>query len=116
MPEQRRKSVFKKKQTHHVWRNSLIALAVVLVIIITIVGVRKYYEYEAELPSLELIHNIEPSLNTKIYDRNGILLKEYFSENRVLTPLDEMPPYLPEMLIASEDLSVSAFKGLTPPI
>ena len=53
-----------------------------------------------ELPSFEQLHNIEPSLKTKVYDRNGILLKEFYSENRVLTPYKEMPRHLVDMLMA----------------
>ena len=96
------RQVLRKKGSNRL-RNSLIILAVLLVVFFTITGVKTYNVYQSDLPSFEQLHNIEPSINTKVYDRNGILLKEFYSENRVLTPLDEMPTYLPEMLIASED-------------
>jgi penicillin-binding protein 1A len=84
-------------------RNLLIVLAALLLVFVTIVAVRTYTVYQQGLPSFEKLHNIEPSLSTRIYDRNGLLLREYYSENRVLTPLDEMPVALKNMLIASED-------------
>jgi len=104
MMAQRQRRVFPKK-TGNRFRNSLIALLVVLVVLFVIIGVKTYGIYQSDLPSFEQLHNIEPSLNTKVYDRNGTLLKEFYSQNRVLTPLDEMPLHLREMLMASEDQS-----------
>ncbi len=66
-------------------------------------GYRTYSVYQSELPSFEQLHNIEPSLTTKVYDRNGVLLKEFYSENRLMTPFREMPDDLVNMLLASED-------------
>lgn len=84
-------------------RYSLSALVLLALILIAIVGAHTYTVYQEQLPSFEKLHNIEPSINTRIYDRNGVLLKEFYSENRVLVPLEEMPKYLRGMLIASED-------------
>jgi len=95
--------VFGRQTDRHKLRNLLIVLAVLVGVLVTIIGVRTYSVYESQLPSFEQLHNIEPSINTKIYDRNGTLLKMFYSENRALTPLDEMPEYLRNMLIASED-------------
>ena len=74
-------------------RTVIIALVGLILVLAVVLGGRTYFRYEAQLPSFEQLHNIEPSINTKIYDRNGILLKEFYSENRVLTPLDEMPDH-----------------------
>ncbi len=84
-------------------RRLLIALAILILVLVTVVGYRTYVVYQSGLPSFEQLHNIEPSLKTKLYDRNGVLLKEFFSENRVLTPYCDLPPHLVEMLLASED-------------
>ncbi|MBI5266714.1 MAG: transglycosylase domain-containing protein, partial [candidate division Zixibacteria bacterium] len=65
--------------------------------------VQAYHIYQSDLPSFEALHNIEPNLSTKLYDRNGILLKEFYTENRALTPLADIPPAMVQMLIASED-------------
>jgi penicillin-binding protein 1A len=84
-------------------RNSLIALVLLLGIFFTIIGVKTYHIYQSDLPSFEQLHNIEPSLSTRVYDRNGVLLKEFYSENRALTPFKDIPKPLVDMLIASED-------------
>ena len=87
----------------HRWRNSALLLMALCILFTLIVGYHTYAIYQSDLPSFEALHNIEPSLTTKIYDRNGILLKEYFTENRALTPFAQMPPQLIDMLLASED-------------
>ena len=97
------RNIFRERPSQRRLRYSLIALAALLVVLLVVVAVRTYQVYKSDLPSFEQLHNIEPSLSTKVYDRNGVLLKEFYSENRALTPLDEMPKALPDMLIASED-------------
>ena len=103
MRKQDTNRIFRDKFGQRRLRQSLAVLAILVVVLVAVIGVRSYSVYESQLPSFEQLHNIEPSINTKIYDRNGILLKEFYSENRALTPLDEMPEYLTGMLIASED-------------
>ncbi|MEW5795429.1 MAG: PBP1A family penicillin-binding protein [Candidatus Zixiibacteriota bacterium] len=98
-----RKPVFTEKGGNNRLRYSIIALMVLIVVLAAIVGAHTYTVYREQLPSFERLHNIEPSINTRIYDRNGVLLKEFYSENRVLVPLEEMPEHLRGMLIASED-------------
>ncbi len=77
--------------------------ASLLIVLLSYAGFRTYVIYQSELPSFEQLHNIEPNLKTKIYDRNGTLIQEFYSENRVLTPYKELPPELIQMLIAAED-------------
>lgn len=95
------RSPFRKKS--HKLRNTLVILTLVLVILGVVAGFKSYQMYQSELPSFEQLHNIEASLKTRVYDRNGILLKEFYSENRVLTPYREFPPHLIEMALAVED-------------
>ncbi len=84
-------------------RNSLFVLLGLILVLLTVLGFKTYNIYQTELPSFEQLHNIEPSIKTKLYDRNGILLKEFYIENRILTPYKDFPPHLVEMLLASED-------------
>lgn len=98
-----RKTKYIKAKTGNRVRNSILALVVLSIVLVVIISFRTYRIYQSDLPSFEQLHNIEPSLKTKIYDRNGTLLKEFFSENRALTPYQDMPKPLVEMLIATED-------------
>lgn len=81
----------------------ILALCTLVAIIVAAVVIRTLQVYRSELPSFEQLHNIEPSINTKLYDRQGVLLKEYYSENRALTPFADLPRPLVDMLLANED-------------
>lgn len=84
-------------------RKALLILAALTVVFLLIVLYRTYMVYQKDLPSFESLHNIEPSLKTKIYASDGTLLQEYFNENRVLTPYNEIPEIMVNMLLAVED-------------
>ena len=75
------------------------ALAILVIIISLVVS----SAVEKDLPSLAELHNIQPSLITRVYDRNGVLLKEFYNERRILIPYDKIPPYLIDCLLATED-------------
>ncbi|MFH1686677.1 MAG: PBP1A family penicillin-binding protein [bacterium] len=97
------KTVDQRAFRPHRFRYSLIVLVVLLLVLTGICAQYIRNIYQTGLPSFEQLHNIEPSLKTKVYDRNGTLLKEFYTENRVLTPYAEMPPHLIDLLLASED-------------
>jgi len=59
--------------------------------------------YQDELPSLDQLHNIQPSLSARVLDRNGHLLKEFFRQRRVLVPYEKIQPYMIDCLLAVED-------------
>jgi penicillin-binding protein 1A len=55
------------------------------------------------LPSIEQLENFDPDLVTRLYSRDGIVLHELFLQKRVFTALDDIPRYLQNATIASED-------------
>ncbi|MEA3296344.1 MAG: PBP1A family penicillin-binding protein [candidate division Zixibacteria bacterium] len=94
-----------KQSKYHSYRmrNLIVAVLIIGFVLMVVAGYKTYRVYQSDLPSFEQLHNIEPSLKTKIYDRNGFLLKEFYTENRALTPFKDIPPKLINMLLASED-------------
>nr|MBN2277957.1 PBP1A family penicillin-binding protein [candidate division Zixibacteria bacterium] len=95
-------------------RNSLIIIGILICVFIAIVSYRTIRIYQKDLPSFERLHNIEPSLKTKIYSADGTLLQEYFNENRVLIPYDQIPKQMVDMLLAVEDRDFFNHWGLNP--
>ncbi|MEW5922818.1 MAG: PBP1A family penicillin-binding protein [Candidatus Zixiibacteriota bacterium] len=95
-------------------KRSLLILAGLLIVLIVIISIRTYHVYQKDLPSFEMLHNIEPALKTKVYSADGTLLQEYFNENRVLTLYNQMPPHLINMLMAVEDRKFLNHWGLHP--
>jgi penicillin-binding protein 1A len=78
-----------------------VGLAILLVTVF--IGLVLIKAFERDLPSLAQLHDLKPSLITRLYDRNGVLLKEFYNQRRILVPFDQMPPYLIDCLLATED-------------
>ncbi|MCC7430164.1 transglycosylase domain-containing protein, partial [bacterium] len=65
---------------------------------------KKYLDVlSAELPSLEQLENYNPELVTKVYSKDGKLIKELFTQKRDLIPLNEIPLSIQNAILATED-------------
>jgi penicillin-binding protein 1A len=104
----------KPKITSKSAKKPLLILAGLIVILIAVVGYRTIMIYRKDLPSFEKLHNIEPALKTKIYASDGTLLQEFYNENRVLTPYNDIPPQMVNMLLAVEDRQFFNHWGVYP--
>lgn len=68
-----------------------------------------------DLPHPRLLAQKPIPLTTKIYDRNGILLYQFYgTENRTLVNLADLPPYVPEAIISAEDKNFYHHIGFDP--
>ena len=94
---------FQSETTRKRIRTTVAIVGAFIFILAILVLIKSYQVYQTDLPSFEQLHNIEPSLSTRVYDRNGVLLKEFYSENRALTPYADLPKPLIDMLLASEE-------------
>jgi penicillin-binding protein 1A len=56
-----------------------------------------------DLPSLTQLEQFEPELATKVYSRDGVIIKELFTQKRMLIPLEEMPDYMWQAVLSTED-------------
>ncbi len=95
--------ITKRRKRLRPGKRSVLILLALICLFILVIGYRTYVVYQKDLPSFERLHNIEPSLKTKIYGADGTILQEYYSENRVLTPYNEIPRHMINMLISVED-------------
>ena len=66
----------------------------------TIIGVNYL---SRDLPSLDSLQSIEPSVKTVIFAANGDTLREFYTENRTIVPLSRIPVALQQAVIAVED-------------
>ena len=82
--------------------------------------------FSRDLPSMERLEMIEPALKTRILARDSSVIKEFYEENRIFLPLDQIPLSVQRTFIAVEDrrfykhsgidlqrLFVTAWKDLT---
>ncbi|MBD3290696.1 PBP1A family penicillin-binding protein [candidate division KSB1 bacterium] len=56
-----------------------------------------------DLPSLTQLEHYDPELATKIYSIDGKVIKELYTQKRILIPLEEAPDYMWQAVIATED-------------
>jgi penicillin-binding protein 1A len=59
--------------------------------------------FQNELPSTTHLERIEPPINTRICARDGQVLGDLFTEDRLIVPIEEIPPLLIQAVLASED-------------
>lgn len=93
-----------------------IASVIFAIVLLTsaLAAILTYRVYRQDLPSLSRLTNIEPSLPTRVISIDGQLLKEFYIERRTLVPFIQMPSYLVEALIATEDRRFYDHWGVNP--
>ncbi len=61
------------------------------------------WKYSPELPSYEELKNYNPSLTTRVFTSDGLLLDKYFVEERLFVPIDRIPNTLINAFLSAED-------------
>ncbi len=56
-----------------------------------------------DLPDLRALDDYRPALTSRVYDRHGALIGEFFEERRELTPMDQIPKLVVNAFLAAED-------------
>ncbi len=59
--------------------------------------------FSAQLPDFMQLSKWQPSLITKVYDRNGQIIAEFARERRVWVPIDQIPKDVINSFLAAED-------------
>ena len=61
------------------------------------------WKYSPELPGYEELKNYNPSLTTRVYTSDGLLLDKYFIEERLFVPIERIPITLINAFLSAED-------------
>ena len=56
-----------------------------------------------DLAALKNLEQVKPALSTQVYSRDGALIHQYFTHNRVYVDYSQLPSSLIEATIATED-------------
>lgn len=81
-------------------RKSWIAIGVGALLLIFALSI---YFLSRDLPSLTQLEHYDPELATKIYSQDGVVIKELYTQKRIYVPLEEIPPFLVQAVLATED-------------
>ncbi|MBU0509829.1 PBP1A family penicillin-binding protein [bacterium] len=98
-----------------VWRQVWVAIIVGLVVgLLVVAGIRFYFHLREGMPSVEQLENFEPQLSTKLLDRNGVPIKEIYTQRRSYIPLSQTPPCVTQAFLAIEDHKFYEHWGIRP--
>ena len=85
-------------------------LALIVFAVVVVFSVVKYVR--SGLPTMITLDDYQPLLVTKVYDRNGKNIGEFFRERRVLIPYKDIPKDVVNAFLAAEDDSFFKHKGI----
>ncbi len=71
-----------------------------------------YTIFLSDLPDLRTLQDYTPLLTSRVYDREGRLIGEFYEERRFLVPLEEIPEHVVHAFVASEDDTFFEHSGL----
>lgn len=80
----------------------LAALTAPLLLGVLVVGLL-FLHYNKEVPPLDDLRSISPTLSTQVLDKDGMPFGEFFVERRNWVPLDSIPLQLQQAVLAIED-------------
>ncbi len=93
-----------------------IKLFLVFVILFVFLGILTIFftlwHYSPELPSYENIIKYKPNLSSRIYSADGLLLKSYYTEERIFIPERRIPREIKLAFLSSEDKNFYTHYGL----
>ena len=90
----------------------LAAAAVALLLGAGVGALAFYLAFVRDLPDLRSVDDYRPPLASRVVDRNGIPIGEYFVERRRLTPLESVPTHVVQAFVAGEDSSFFEHGGI----
>ena len=106
---------FLKPQKRHWLRWVLLSVGLLFVLTLAVavgVGVMIYQRLVADLPQVSELEDYQPSLVTKVYDRYGEQIADFFIEKRILVPLADIPMHVRQATIAAEDRRFYSHNGI----
>jgi len=97
---QYRRELMKRKRasSRRFWRG----LGIIALTMLVLVGVYAAYLFK-DLPSLSALEKPKTDVGTQIYSEDGVLIDQFFIQNRTIVSLDNVPKDFIHALIATED-------------
>ncbi len=81
----------------------LILLAVLLTFFLIFTFFYFLWKFSPELPSYLELKNYNPSLSSRVFTSDGLLLDKYFIQERIFVPINRIPKNLKNAFISAED-------------
>jgi penicillin-binding protein 1A len=91
------------------WLTLLATLGLVIVIA---AGFAVYSHFEAELPDIKVLRNVEYQIPMKVYSQEGLLLGQFGDRKRIPVTIDDVPTQQINAFLAAEDSNFYDHKGV----
>ena len=96
----------------------LLKILFVLIVVGSLLGVVSvfglYYYYKDELPSVDVLRDVQLQTPMRIYTQDGKLISQYGVKRRIPVSLENVPETLVQALIATEDSRFYSHVGVDP--
>ena len=89
-------------------------IAISGIALMTIAGLFFYLHISKDLPNLSKIEDYRPPVMAEVYDDQNQKIGEFWTEARILTPIDQIPKKLIQAFVSSEDDRFFEHKGVDP--
>ena len=70
------------------------------------------WKFSPELPSYVELKNYNPSLSSRVFTSDGLLIDKYYIEERIFVPIDRIPASLINAFLAAEDKNFFKHHGI----
>ena len=81
----------------------ILILSVIFILLICSILLYFLWKFSPELPGYGELSNYNPSLTSRVFTSDGILLDKYFIEERIFIPINRIPSNLVNAFISAED-------------
>ena len=81
----------------------MILLGVILFFLSFFVFLYFLWKFSPELPSYSELKNYNPSLSSRVFTSDGLLLDKYYIQERIFVPINRIPENLKNAFISAED-------------
>ncbi|MFP6654627.1 MAG: PBP1A family penicillin-binding protein [Myxococcota bacterium] len=85
---------------------------VVLATTTTVCALAIYLFLIRDLPDFRSLDDYRPPVVSEVFDRNGKLIGEFYTQQRRLVKIDEIPPHVKHAFVAAEDGSFYSHQGV----
>src|SRR3989449_357437 len=93
-------------------RKALLWSVLTVVLIGFVAGLATVGYLLQDLPPITGLHEYQPSLVTRVYSADKQVIGQFFVERRILVPLEKIPRYLVNAVVAIEDSRFFEHRGL----
>ena len=90
----------------------LLVLLVLAVVGVAAGGAVVYFTLLRDLPGMDSVSEYHPALTSRVLDRKGRLIGEFYEERRTLVPYDEIPRHTVLAFVAAEDAGFFEHEGI----